>query len=379
MESGVNIEPRKLPLEEQQLILRAVFQPGSAGRDAAIAWLPHAEIDNMQFESLRLMPQLYERLRREEIADPLLPRLKGLKKHAWSKNQLLFCRTSQAIAALRQEGIDVMVIKGMALVLGFYRDFSLRPMNDADLLVPTHHARRAIEILSHHGWTSEFEDPANPRRSEWAFQHEHAAHLSDSLRGLDLHWNLLSCRIGPDADQDFWAASVEIGFGKQRFRILNPADQLLHICVHGADLTPIRWIPDALVVLRSTPNLDWPRLLMQARKRNLTRMAGKALQQVQRDFADLVPSQVMTELQRSRVSIFERYECRQLAMPGIRPFESWLKTLCKFLRLSRGMNLYARLRLLPEFLCFLWNVANQRQLPAVFAHKAAKKIHNLFR
>jgi hypothetical protein len=118
---------------------------------------------------------------------------------------------------------------------------------------------------------------------------------------------------------------------------------------------------------------------MQARKRNLTLVAGKALQQVQRDFADLVPSQVMTELRGSRVSVFERYECRQLAMPGIRSFECWLKTLCKFLRLSRGMNLDARLRLLPEFLCFLWNVANQRQLPAVFVHKAAKKIHNLFR
>jgi hypothetical protein len=118
---------------------------------------------------------------------------------------------------------------------------------------------------------------------------------------------------------------------------------------------------------------------MQARKRDLALMTGKALQQVQRDFYDLVPSQVMSELRGSRVSIFERYEYRQLSMPGFRPLDCWHKTLCKFLRLSRGMNLPARLHLLREFFCFLWNVADQRQLPAVFVHKAAKKIHNLFR
>jgi aryl carrier-like protein len=293
IEIGQYLEPRTLSLEEQRQILRAALHPGPDARDEAIAWLPRANIESMGFDSLRLMPQLYERLRIEGIDTPLLPRLKGLKKHAWSRNNLLFRTASEAIRALQQAGIDVMLIKGTALIIAYYHDYSLRPMNDADLLVPHRQAREACQILARFGWTNEFSDPENPQLIEQALQYRHAAHLFDSRgRDLDLHWNLLTCRLGPDVDEDFWADSGESVLGGQKVRILNPADQLLHICVHGTDSSPIRWIPDALAVLRSTPDLDWDRLLAQAHKKTLTLMIGRALEHVQRDFADRVPPEV---------------------------------------------------------------------------------------
>ena len=380
IEIGQLVEPRRLSPGEERQLLRAALQIGPDACKEAVSWLSHADIESMSFNSLRLMPQLYDRLRSEEIGHPLLPRLKGLKKYAWSKNQLLFHRTGDAICALQQAGIDAMVIKGMAMIVGYYRDFSLRPMYDADLLVPRCHARRAVQILARHGWTSEYEDPQNRRRSDWAFQHEHAAHLYDPLkRDLDLHWNLLMYRIGQDVDEDFWAASREVSFYGKRVRILNPADQLLHICVHGTNLSPVCWIPDALAVLRSTPNLDWNRLLLQARKRNLVVMVAKALHHVQRDFADLVPSETMMELQRSHVPIFERYEYRQLTTPESRLFGCLHQTICKFLRLSNGMSLPDKVHLFPEFFCFHWKVARKRELPAAFWRKARNKIIRYFR
>lgn len=361
-------------------MLRAALQPGPEARQLAVIWLSNADIDSLQFSSLRLMPQLYDRLRREGIEDPLLPKLKGLKKHTWSKNQLLFRGACDAIRALQQAGIDVMVIKGMAMIVGYYHDYSLRPMNDADLLVPYRHARRACEILSRHGWTNEYEDPANPQFSEWAFQHEHAAQLYDSLRrDLDLHWNLFWYRIGADVDADFWAASAETAFGSQRVRILNPADQLLHICVHATDLAPICWVPDVLAVLRSTPNLDWDRLLTQARKRNFALMTAAALQLVQRDFGDIVPASVVTELKNSPVPRFEKYEYRQMSKPASSLFVSEHKMIYKFLRLSRGMSLPDRLHFSVEYLCFEWKVTRKRQLPAEFCVRAAAKLRAFLR
>jgi len=375
--TGANIEPRNLPLEEQRLILRAALERGLAGREAALAWLPQADIDSMQFESLKVLPQLYDRLRTEGIEDPLLPRLKGLKKRVWLSNQLLFRAASEAICHLQQAGIDVMVIKGLAMVVGYYGDYSQRSMGDADLLVRCEDARKACEVLSRRGWTSEYADAEDPRRSEWAFQHGHAAHLLNSQgKDLDLHWNLLVWRVGPEVDEDFWAASNEASFGGRKVRILNPADQLLHICVHGTDLAPICWISDAVVVLRSTPNLDWDRLLTQAQKRNLALMVGNALLHVRHEFANLVPSQVMTELLRLRVPIFERCEYRALTIPRGRAFG--LRMLFRFLCLSRGMNLLDWMRLIPGFLCVEFKVPSKSQLPAAFFRKTAEEIVGCF-
>jgi hypothetical protein len=370
------LAPRTLPLEEQRQILRAALQPGPNARDEAIAWLPRANIESMGFDSIRLMPQLYERLRMEGIDTPLLPRLKGLKKHAWSKNNLLSRRASDAISALQRAGIDVMVIKGLALIIGYYHDCSLRPMNDADLLVPYQQARAACRVLAQHGWRNEFE---NPRLIEQSFQYRHAAHLFDSLgRDLDLHWNLLGHRLGPAIDEDFWAASGEAVLGGHRVRILNPADQLLHICAHGIGSPPIRWVPDALAVLRSTPDLDWDRLRGQAQKRDLTLMIGGALEHVQRDFADQVPAEALRDLRSSRVSSLERGEYRHLTEPGHPLFGCLHKTLNRFLFRSRGKPLPARLRFFSDFLCLEWDVPGKRHLPAVFCRKATKKIVGYF-
>ncbi|MFY9852648.1 MAG: nucleotidyltransferase family protein [Terracidiphilus sp.] len=379
IETGQYIEPRALPLEEQRQILRAALQPGPEAREEAIEWLPRADIETMGFDSLRLMPQLYERLRMEGIDTPLLPRLNGLKKHAWSKNNLLLRRANDAIRALQQAGIDVMAIKGIALIVAYYRDYSLRPMYDADLLVPHQHARAACQILARHGWTNEFVNPENPHLIEQAFQYLHAAHQFDPLgRDLDLHWNLLAYRLGPGVDDDFWAGSGEAVLGGQKVRILNPADQLLHICVHGTDSPPIRWIPDALAVLRRTSDLNWDRLLAQAHKKNLTLMISRALEHVQRDFADHVPAEVLTDLHRSRVSIFERYEYWQLSGP-VNPFFGWLpRTLYRFLCRSGGNPLPVRLRLFLDFLCFEWKVPRKWQLPAAFCRRATKRILGYF-
>lgn len=367
-------EPRLLPLDEQRQILRATLQLGPNARDQAIEWLPQADIDGMGFDSLRLMPQLYDRLRTEAISHPLLPRLKGLKRRAWLKNQLLLHRASDAVRILQQAGIEVIVIKGMALIIGYYHDYSLRPMNDVDLLVPYQKARTACQILAEYGWKNEYEDSENPHLIEQAFRYLHATHLTDSLkRDLDLHWNLLEHRLGPAVDEDFWTACGEASLGVQKTRILHPADQILHICVHGTGSPPIRWVPDVLAVIRHEPDLDWNRLLSQARKRGLTGMIGGALGQIQRDFPDQVPTEVVAELLGSHLSFFERYEYWQLREPGT-PLFGWLSHIIyRFLCRSAGSPLLLKPHLFLEFLCFEWKVLQKKDLPGAFWRRATRK------
>lgn len=366
---------RKLTLEEQRQLLRAALVPGSEARTQALEWLARVDIDNIQFQSLRLMPQLYERLRTEGVDHPLLPRLKGLKKHAWSKNQMLFHSTAKAIRILREAGIETMTIKGMALILAYYRDFGLRPMGDADLLVPHAQAQAAGAALTAHGWTNEFDDPLFPGLFPIAIRYEHAGHFHDAMRrDLDLHWNLLHWRLGAGVDDDFWAASSTIDFAGETVRILHPADQLLHICVHAVDVEPICWIPDAVAVLRATPQMDWDRLVEQARQRKLSLMTAKALRLASLDFADLIPADVLRRLEKPPLARFERTELWVLEK-DLQPLLGMrLRTPSNFMRLAYGKSLTTQLRALPEVVRYLWRVPQTRHLPASFLRRLLGKL-----
>jgi hypothetical protein len=375
-------DPGSLPSEEQLLILRAALLHGPEAREAGIAWLSNTDIERLGRASVRLLPLLYDRLRLEGIQHPLLPVLRGVKKHTWSYNRLLFHRASDAIRALRAAGIEVMVIKGVALTIEYYQDYSLRPMDDVDLLVRYPDARAAIEVLCRQGWKALEQWNEQKGFSEQTRQFVYAMHfVHPSGQDLDLHWNLTPFCLGPDADRDFWAASKDTTFDGQVVRVLDPADQLLHICVHGVawqELAPIRWIPDALAVLRKTPQLDWERLLLQARNRKLTLMVRGALDYIDRNIGDFVPAHVLSEFNRFDPTVFERLEYSQLLKPA------WIlrdqrRKLWKFLRASQGKTLRHTALSFPSYLCARLRVDRKRQVPAAFCRAMWRRIGDRFR
>jgi hypothetical protein len=366
-----------VPSEEQRAILRVALLEGPEAREAALAWLAKTDVARLGRASVRLLPLIYERFRREGIQHPVLPVLRGLKRHTWCRNRLLFDRASEAIRALHSAGIEVMVIKGVALTIEYYQDWSLRPMDDVDLLVRYPDARAAIEVLRGQGWKAlalfvpevKLRMQWNERKgfSEETRQYVHAMHfVHPSGQDLDLHWNLTPLCLGPDADRDFWAASKAITFEGQSVRVLDPADQLLHICVHGAaweSVAPIRWIPDALTVIRKAPQLDWKRLLLQARKRKLTLMVSSALDYIHRNIGDFVPAHVLAEFEGSDVTVFERLEYRELLRPASALGRVQRKVLT-FLRVCQGNTLRHASLSFCYYLCTRLRVDRMRQVPA---------------
>jgi hypothetical protein len=365
-------DPGSVPSEDQRLILRAALLHGSEAREAGIAWLAKTDIQHLGRASVRLLPLLYHRFRLEGIQHPVLPVLHGVKKHTWSRNRLLFHRASKAICALQDAGIGVMVLKGAALTIEYYQDYSLRPMDDVDLLVRYTDARAAIEVLCRQGWKALEQWNEQKDFSEQTRRYDHAMHLvHPSGQDLDLHWNLTPFCLGPDADRDFWEASKKTTFDGQVVRVLDPADQLFHICVHGVAwerLAPIRWIPDALAVLRRTPQLDWERLLLQARKRKLTLMVRGALNYVDRNIGDFVPGHVLSEFNRSEVTVFERLEYSRLLKP-VRFFGHQRRKMWMFLRASQGKSWRHTALSFPAYLCTRLRVDRKRQVPAAFCRK----------
>src|SRR5437763_1012726 len=174
------------PNHEQQLVLQTIFAPPERAREAYFAWRSTLDIDQ-PFDGavMRLLPLLYLHVLKIGLNDALIGRLKGVYRRAWSDTHALFHGTAPALLALRDAGIDTMLLKGVQMVLCHYRNYGCRPMSDVDIAVRPEDVDAAIRALALAGWTS----VAPINRDDLAFRHA-APFRGPDGHEIDLHWHI---------------------------------------------------------------------------------------------------------------------------------------------------------------------------------------------
>jgi len=356
------------PTAEQQLILCAALARDPAAGEAWSELRRRLDFDRLDPASSRLLPLVHRNLQRLDIDDPILDRCAGLHRYHWSRNQMLFHRGATALDALRAAGVDSMLLKGAALVSAYYGDPGLRAMEDLDVWVPAGAVGRAAAALEACGWRPRY------RLTPAFLRVKHAAPFGDGGgHQLDLHWHVFEECCAPGDDDDLREASVEIEFLGRPTRVLCPADQLLHACVHGARWAPvaaIRWIADAVTILRKG-DVDWCRVVEQATRRRFVLRMSDALGYLHGAMAAPVPEGVVDALAARRTDRFERLERRLLArehrLLGQLPFY-W----CHHLRACGGDLLAAALTF-PRYLQYAWDLATLGGLPRSALRRALKR------
>jgi hypothetical protein len=269
---------------------------------------------------MRLLPLVYHNLEPQLADDPDAGWLRDVYRNSWTANQLGLKAGRRAIDALRTMGIEVLALKGAALIRTAYRDLGTRPMGDLDFAVPPTRVADAVWALRAAGLTPVENEPERLL----ATRHSLAFHDSEG-REVDLHRGML---WRPGLDDEFWRGSVETELAGAPVRILNPADQLLHVCAHGAawnPVHPIRWAADAFKILEA-PNtfkvltdpdtfrvlgvaeegLDWDRLVAMAELGRLSLPLRDALAYLTAELRAPVPERVIDELSAIPVSNSER-------------------------------------------------------------------------
>ncbi|MFH1849545.1 MAG: nucleotidyltransferase family protein [archaeon] len=142
-------------------------------------------------------------------------------------NNTLYLNELDLIAKeFKKHKVDLMALKGLALLESLYSDIGLRRISDIDIMVREKELNKAHELLVDLGYRlSERHDP-----SYWRKYHYHLLYLNENKKiCLDLHWNLIFER-GPfkvDAD-DIWknkrSAKGHYAPG------IN--EMILHLCIH---------------------------------------------------------------------------------------------------------------------------------------------------
>jgi hypothetical protein len=163
-----------------------------------------------------------------------------------------------------------------------------------------------MDVLMRGGWKPVY---ARPERR---IPIVHSTTFADALyRQLDLHWQAIGEGWHAELDDVFWRASVPVEIEGVRTRALSPAHQLLHLAAHGVrwdDPAPIRWIADALTVIRSAGDaIDWRAVVEDSIVRRLTLPVGDGLAYLAEHFAAPIPAEALGALRAASVSALERF------------------------------------------------------------------------
>ncbi|MFN7983229.1 MAG: nucleotidyltransferase family protein [Vicinamibacterales bacterium] len=296
------------PNESQQFLLKAALLDGDEALAASRAWQARIDLDVVDEGSRRLLPLMYRAMQARGENWSELGRLRGIYRQTWYRNNLLIGRLGSLVATLEAAGVPTMVLKGVPLALAYYGNTALRPMSDADLLVPADAAGHVLATVVDAGWRPRDE------RLPWPPRFTASRSFAGPLGlDLDLHCHVLHESRGADADDTFWTAALPIEVGGVRTRMLHPSDQLLHIVAHGfrrSTVPPVRWLADATVLIReSGATLDWARYVEQARVRRLSRLSGRALRYLKGLLHVPIPDSALTALEHGTHGVVERVEC----------------------------------------------------------------------
>jgi hypothetical protein len=360
------------PTPGQTLLLRAALLSGPEAVPAWRKWNESHELDHLEAGTFRLLGLLYRNLVRAGVDanEALMPRLKGIYRNFWTKNQLILGRKVELLRTLESKGIPMMLLKGAALTLTVYRDHGVRPMDDFDLMVPRDRVSEAMDVLEALGWQSEVHAPRDLPSSIHACSFRNAEGAC-----IDLHWCLCHLPAGAEFDRSLWEQSELLVFQGVNLVVPSATDQFLHTCAHGPQykaVSPVRWIADACCLLKqSGSKVDWDRIATYAPAVGAVLGVQGTLIYLSNHLELPVPEPAERTIFRLRPTFQERWETRLLGKRLPSPLHRMPLDFSHHLRCSRGQGLIRRLRGFPQY----FRHANNLEHGQFTAHHRARAVY----
>jgi len=291
-----------------ELLLRGAFLDGRAALDAWNTWYAGTGLDAAGPECVGLLPLLHRKLEALGADHPALKRLKGVRRRIWLENQIALRDAARVLAKLEAAGIETLVLGGLALSTGYYRDAGLRSIRPIEILV----RERAHA------------DPIALRGSE---------------PNVVLRRRLLYLGCPRRIADDWWQASTPVRVGEASSRALCPADQLLHTLINGVRRRKVPfalWMADALVIL-ADGRVDCARAAGQAGELRIKLFVRRALERLSTALDCAVAPELLERLKGPRESRMDRLEYEYFThLRADRPLPSWPVGLYRRYRRSRS-------------------------------------------
>jgi len=250
----------------------------------------------------RVAPLLYHTNRRNDLLPKwLVDRCRSEYVETGAHNALRMRELAGVLSELSNHGIEVIVLKGAALVEQVYQNLGLRPMLDIDLLVRRHDIRAALAVVESLGYERRG-DEISPG-STITYENEIPLFRRERLDwNLELHWSLFDSPYYQRhlTGMDLWETAQRIYIDGSPALSLSPEMQILYLCGHltlhhrGRGL--LWWNDIAECIHHFQDQLDWNEMLAMAQTFHLVRSLQVTLPTVADVWTDAVPPHVIARL-----------------------------------------------------------------------------------
>lgn len=241
----------RLRPEHLDLVSASLARPTDAVT-AYRSWHARVDLADADAGSYRLIPLLHRNLEGTgALSDTDSAHYGRMARFTWVKSQLILSRAEEAIGALRDAGIPALSIKGLAVLRHSGLGADLRPMDDADVAVPTDRALDALVALHGAGFHSDEVRLGERDQIVGLVAGHHGLNLRDASGvQVDLHWHVIPQSLHPTADRAMWERALD--------DVPSREDAFVHVLAHATRWSwspSVQWIADAALLARD--GLDW--------------------------------------------------------------------------------------------------------------------------
>ena len=198
----------------------------------------------------------------------------------------------RVLTNLAAEGIDVLVLKGVALGSLVYPDVGTRPSSDLDVFVGPDGYDATMNYLQ----TNHPQNYGDESRGIPKVRHSRGAVIDGYA--VDIHWRLLWDRYDDQPDRELHARSIELPLGDTALRTIGLEDHLLHAIVHGLrpnHLSSVRWVVDSALLI-GTGLIRWDLFRQIVCDRRVGGVVARGLGLLRENFDVEVPAGLIEQL-----------------------------------------------------------------------------------
>jgi hypothetical protein len=355
------------PSSEQELLLRAALLDEERSVQAWLLLKPSLDIRRLERGSVVLLPMLYEKLQERGSTEEFVPRLKGVYRQVWYRNQLGLDVLHDLLRALHDAGEESVVIDEAALIARYYGRLGVRPLGRPSVLVRRERSGAVLDALVPSGWVAS-------TRGSWRWRE--VERVRAGTRGsCAVHWRPPSgLELPSDSYGDrFWDGAQATDLRGAETRTLDTTRQFLWTLVAGArasTVSRVQWVADAFTILRvAGPQVAWEQLVDEAVEVRSGLRVHDALAYLATALDAPVPNDVLRELAAAPSTRRERL-AHQLAGRGGMIFGNLPATVAGHIVTTRDDGLLRSAITLPRTLRREWGLDHVGQLPAAAARRS---------
>jgi hypothetical protein len=240
-----------------------------------------------------------------------------------AKNTLIFEELRKVLKAFKEDGLQVIVLKGAALASTVYKNLALRPMTDVDLLVNQEDLLLADERLKVLGYM-----PSDRSANDINFFPSYLTSLdyrnsSQNSPSFHVHWHFVNSTVPNESYinyvkmENIWRDAEKADIAGVETLVMAPHHLIIHLSEHALRVSHSASKLCYFCDLNEAVNfcgsrLDWNKLVDESFKFYLNRMVYLGLYFTSQFLDTRIPEDVLSKLRPERLSLGEKIFVRSV-------------------------------------------------------------------